>query len=139
MINHFKKLKLAEFYEEKIGKGKSSSDAAKAVDISLSTITRYKKDQGFKPERKITRRAREQKIQISMKGAITKLKNKQIKKVFDNINKNNDLTDNEKEHKLDEIRKKYIVGITDKENSNTSKLIKNKKSNQRIKESGLDN
>ena len=47
MIDHFKKLKLAEFNEEKIGKGKSSADAAKAVDLSLSTITRYKKDQGF--------------------------------------------------------------------------------------------
>ena len=44
MIDHFKKLKLAEFYEQKIGKGKSSTDAAKAVDLSYSTITRYKKD-----------------------------------------------------------------------------------------------
>ena len=43
MIDYFKKLKLAEFYEEKIGKGKSSVDAAKSVDLSLSTIIRYKK------------------------------------------------------------------------------------------------
>ena len=41
MIDHFKKLKLAEFYEEKIYKGKSSIDAANAVDLSLSTIKRY--------------------------------------------------------------------------------------------------
>ena len=31
MIDHFKKLKLAEFYEEKIGKCKSSADAAKLL------------------------------------------------------------------------------------------------------------
>ena len=39
MIDYLKKLKLAEFYEEKFGQGKSSADAAKAVDLSLSTIT----------------------------------------------------------------------------------------------------
>ena len=74
-----------------------------------------------------------------MKGVVTKLKNKQIKEEFDNINKNNDLTTKEKEQKLDEIRKKYNVGITDEEKSNTSRPSTNKKSNQRIKESGLDN
>ena len=74
-----------------------------------------------------------------MKGVITKLKNKQIKEEFDNINKHNDLTNKEKEQKLDEVRKKYNLDITDKENSNTSKPSKNNKSNQRIKESGLDN
>ena len=42
MIDDLKKLKLAEFYEEKIGKIKSIADAAKAVDLSLSTIKRYK-------------------------------------------------------------------------------------------------
>ena len=53
--------------------------------------------------------------------------------------KNNDFTDKEKEQKLVEIRKKYNVTITDREYSTTSKHIKNKKSNQRIKESLLDN
>ena len=74
-----------------------------------------------------------------MKGVVTKLSNKHIKKKFDNINKNNDLTDKEKEQKLDEIRKKYNVRITDGEDSNTSKPIKKNKSNLRIKESLLDN
>ena len=74
-----------------------------------------------------------------MKGVVTKLKNKQIKEEFDNINKNNDFTNKEKGQKLDEIRKKYNVSIADEESSNTSKNIKNKKSKQRIKESGLDN
>ena len=62
-----------------------------------------------------------------MKGVVTKLRNKQIKEEFDNINKNNDLTNKEKEQKSDEIRTKYNVSITDGENSNTSKPIKNKK------------
>ena len=74
-----------------------------------------------------------------MKGVVSKLKNKQIKKEFGNINKNNDFTNNEKEQKLDEIKKKYNVDIIGEENSNTSKLSKNKKSNQLIKELGLDN
>ena len=69
-----------------------------------------------------------------MKGVVTKFRNKQIKKEFDNFNKNNDFTDKEKEQKLNEIRKKYNVSIIDVENSNTSKTIKNKKSNQRIKQ-----
>ena len=74
-----------------------------------------------------------------MKGVVTKVRNKQIKEEFDNINKNNNLTNKEKEQKLDEIRKKYNLDITDEENSNTSKPIKNKISYQRIQESGLDN
>ena len=109
-----------------IGKGKSSTGASKAVDLSLLTITKYKKDQGFKPETKITRKTSEQKNQIYMKGVVTKFRNKQIKEEFDNFNKNNDFTDKEKEQKLNEIRKKYNVSITDVENSNTFTTIKNK-------------
>ena len=60
-----------------------------------------------------------------MKGVVTKLRNKQIREEFDNINKNNDFTDKETEQKLNEIRKKYNVSIIDGENSNTSKPIKN--------------
>ena len=71
-----------------------------------------------------------------MKGVVTKLRNKQIRKKFDNINKTNDLTYKEKEQKRDEVRRKYNLNITDLENFNTFKPIKNKKSNQRIKESG---
>ena len=52
IIDHFKKLKIAAFFEERILNGKSSAEAAKAVDSSLATIKIYKKDQGFKPERK---------------------------------------------------------------------------------------
>ena len=139
MIDDLKKLKIAEFYEENIGKGKSNADAAKTVDLSLSTIKRYKKEQGFKPEIKVTRQTREQNNQIYIDGVVTKLKNKQINEEFDNIIKNNDLTDKENKQKLDEIRKKYNVSITDGKDFNTCKPIKNKKSIQRIKESGLDN
>ena len=64
MIDHFKKLKLAEFYEKRICKCQSNTDAAKAVELSLLTINRYTKDQGFKPERKITRKTRKQINQI---------------------------------------------------------------------------
>ena len=74
-----------------------------------------------------------------MKGVVTKLRNKQIREEFDNINKNNDLKNKVNEQKLDEIRKKYNVSMTDEKDYNTSKFIKNKKSNQRIKESKLDN
>ena len=139
MIDNLKKLKLAEFYLKKFSKGKSSTDAAKAVDLSRSTIKRYKKDLVIKSERKITRKTREEKNQIYMKGVVTKLRNKQIKEEFDNINKNNDLTNKEKAQKLDEIRKKYNVNTTDAKHSNKSKPIKNNKSNKRIKESELDN
>ena len=98
-----------------------------------------KNDQGFKPERKIIRKTRKQKNQSYMKGVVTKLRNKQIREEFDNINKNNDLKNKVNEQKLDEIRKKYNVSMTDEKDYNTSKFIKNKKSNQRIKESKLDN
>ena len=99
MIDHFKKLKLAEFYQEKIVNGKSSADAAKAVDLSLSTIKRYKKDEGFKPERKSSHKTSEQKNQIYMKGVETKLRNKQIKEEINNIKKSDNLTYEKKTRK----------------------------------------
>ena len=61
-----------------------------------------------------------------MKGVVTQLRNKQIKEEFDNINKNNNLTNKEKEQNLVKKRKKYYLDIIDEENSNTTKPIKNK-------------
>ena len=47
IIDYFKKPKVYSFLEEKIAKGKSNEQASKYLNISLSTIKRYKKDLGF--------------------------------------------------------------------------------------------
>ena len=90
IIDHFKKLKIAAFYEERLLNGKSSADAAKAVDLSLTTIKKYKKDQGFKPERNQKPRTPKQNQQIYAKSLLTKSKNKEIKEELAKI-KINDL------------------------------------------------
>ena len=41
MIDYFKKLKIAVFYQERINNGKSNEEAAKAVNTSFATIKRY--------------------------------------------------------------------------------------------------
>ena len=79
MIDYFKKLKIAAFYQERINNGKSSEDAAKADNTSFVTIKRYKKDEGFKPERKQNRKTTKRKQDIYMKSVLTKMRNKHIK------------------------------------------------------------
>ena len=92
ILDHFKKLKITEFYEKRIIDGKSSTDAAKDIGISLSTIKWYKNDQGFKPERKLLHKTNEQKNQIYMKGVLTKMKNKEIRDETDKIKEDDNLT-----------------------------------------------
>ena len=40
---YFKMTKIAEFLNETIGKGKTNKEAAELLDVSPSTINRYKK------------------------------------------------------------------------------------------------
>ena len=119
MIDHFKKLKIAAFFEERILNGKSSADAAKAVDSSLATIKRYKKDQGFKPERKQKPKTLEQKRQIYNKGAFTKMRNKEIKEKYDKIKNNNELSVNEKQDQIKNLENSYNVKLLEFENNGT--------------------
>ena len=75
IIDYFKKQKVYSLLEEKIAKGKSNEQASKSLNISYSTIKRYKKDLGFKPERKATYKTADKKHQSYLKGVKTKLKN----------------------------------------------------------------
>ena len=109
ILDHFKKLKLTEFYEKRIVDGKSSTDAAKDIGILLSTIKRYKKDQGFKPERKLSHKTHEQKNQIYMKGVLTKMKNKEIRDETDKVKNDDNLTFEEKSQRIKEIGDKYNI------------------------------
>ena len=43
IIDYFKTQKVYSFLKEKIAKGKSNEQASKSLNISLSTIKRYKK------------------------------------------------------------------------------------------------
>ena len=152
ILDHFKKLKLTEFYEKRIIDGKSSADAAKDIGISLSTIKRYKKDQGFKPERKSSHKTNEQKSQIYLKGVLTKMKNKEIRDETDKVKNDDNLTYEEKRQQIKEIGDKYGIGfnspniqdtpltssIKKNRNKTSTKGLASKKSDPSTSKTGLD-
>ena len=102
IIDYFKKQKVYSFLEEKIAKGKSNEQPSKSLNISLSTIKRYKNDLRFKPERKATYETAEPKHQSYFKGVETKLKNKKFMEEVNNIENSDTLSFEQKQEKIDE-------------------------------------
>ena len=100
LIDYFNKRKVYCFIEKIIAKGKSNEEASKSLNVSLSTINRYKKDFGFKPERKISHKTSEQKHQIYLKGVETKLRNKRLMEEVNNIDCSDTLSYDQKQEKL---------------------------------------
>ena len=131
LIDYFKKQKVYSFLEEKIAKGKSNEEASKSLNVSLSTIKRYKKDLGFKPERKTSHKTSEQKHQIYLKGVETKLRNKKFIEEVNNIESSDTLSYDQKQEKINELKNKMINGNISENQNNPEIDIKGKKKNKR--------
>ena len=76
---YFKTTKVAEFLNETIGKGKTNKETAELLNISPSTINRYKKAIGITSNRKQVNRTTERKQAFMLKSMKTKATNKLIK------------------------------------------------------------
>ena len=75
---YFKTTKVAEFLNETIGKGRTNKETAELLNISPSTINRYKKAIGITSNRKSVNRTTEDKQAAMLKSMTTKATNKLI-------------------------------------------------------------
>ena len=82
---YFKTTKVAEFLNETIGKGKTNKETAELLNISLSTINRYRKAIGITSNRKPVTRTTEVKQASMLKSMKTKATNKLIKEEMERI------------------------------------------------------
>ena len=85
ITKYFKTTKVAEFLSETIGKGRTNKETAELLNISPSTINRYKKAIGIASNRKPVARTTEEKQAYMLKSMKTKATNKLIKKKIEKI------------------------------------------------------
>ena len=76
---YFKTTKVAEFLSETIGKGRTNKETAELLNVSSSTINRYKKAIGIVSNCKQVNRTTEEKQASMLKSMKTKATNKLIK------------------------------------------------------------
>ena len=103
---YFKTTKVAEFLNETIGKGKTNKETAELLNISPSTINRYKKAIGMPPNRKIVNRTKEEKQASILKSMKTKATNKLIKEEMEKIKS---LPADQQLSKIEEFQTKYNI------------------------------
>ena len=82
---YFKTTKVAEFLNETIGKGNTNRETAELLNISPSTINRYKKAIGITSNRKPVNKTKEEKQASMLKSIKTKATNKLIKNEMEKI------------------------------------------------------
>ena len=76
---YFKTTKVAEFLNEKIGKGRTNKETAELLNVSPSAINRYKKAIGIVSNCKPSNRSTEKKQAAMLKSMKTQATNKLIK------------------------------------------------------------
>ena len=103
---YFKTTKVAEFLNETIGKGKSNKETAELLNISPSTLNRYKKAIGMTSNRRIVNRTTEEKQASMLKSMKTKATNKLIK---DEMEKIKSLPADQQLSKIEEFQTKYNI------------------------------
>ena len=106
ITKYFKTTKVAEFLNETIGKGKTNKETADLLNISPSTINRYKKAIGIKSNRKIVKRTTEEKHASILKSMKTKATNKLIKEEMKRIKS---LPADQQLSKIEEFKTKYNI------------------------------
>ena len=106
ITKYFKTSKVAEFLNETIGKGKSNKETAELLNISPSTINRYKKAIGMTSSRKPVNRTTEDKQAAMLKSMKTKATNKLIKNEMEKIKS---LPADQQLNKIEEFQTKYNI------------------------------
>ena len=82
---YYKMMRVYEFLKQTIALGKTNKEAAELLDISPSTINRYKKSVGILSSRKQVNRTTEEKQASMLKSMKTKATNKLIKEEMERI------------------------------------------------------
>ena len=82
---YFKTTKVAEYFSETIGKGRTNKETADLLNISPSTINRYKKAIEITSNRKPVNKTRKEKQAAMLKSQKTKATNKLIKAEMEKI------------------------------------------------------
>ena len=103
---YFKTTKVAEFLNETIGKGKTNKETAELLNISLSTINRYKKAIGITSNRTQVNRTTKEKQASMLKSMKTKATNKLIKEEMERIKS---LPADQQLSKIEEFKTKYNI------------------------------
>ena len=70
--NYYKMMRVDQFWRETIAKGKTNKQAAELLDVSPSTINRYKKSVGIISKRKPVNRTPDEKQASMLKSMKTK-------------------------------------------------------------------
>ena len=104
--NYYKMMRVDEFLRETIAKGKTNKQAAELLDVSPSTINRYKKLLGIISKRKLVNRTPEEKQVSMLKSMKTKATNKLIRKGMERIKS---LPADQQLNKIEEIKTKYNI------------------------------
>ena len=103
---YFKTTKVAEFLNETIGKGKTNKETADLLNISPSTINRYKKAIGIQSNLKPVNRTAEEKQASMLKSMKTKVTNTLIKEQMSNIKS---VPVDQQLSKIEEFKTKYNI------------------------------
>ena len=77
--NYYKMMRVDQFFKQTIALRKTSKQASELLDVSSSTINRYKKAIGITSSRKPVNRTTEEKQAAMLKSMKTKATNKLIK------------------------------------------------------------
>ena len=103
---YFKTTKVAEFLNETIGKGKTNRETSELLNISPSTINRYKQAIGITLNGKPVNRTTEKKQASMLKSIKTKATNKLIKEEMEKIKS---LPADQQFNKIEEFKTKYNI------------------------------
>ena len=104
--NYYKMMRLDQFLKQTIALGITNKQAAELLDVSPSTINRYKKSVGILSTRKIVNRTTEEKQASMLKSMKTKATNKLIK---DEMEKIKSLPTDQQLSKIEEFQTKYNI------------------------------
>ena len=113
-------MRVDQFLRETIAKGKTNKQAAELLDVSPSTINRYKKSVGIISKRKPVNRTPEEKQASMLKSMITKATNKLIKEEMEKIKS---LPADQQLNKIEEFKTKYNIS-SDKILASSSEHLK---------------
>ena len=99
-------MRVDQFLKQTIALGKTNKQAAELLDVSPSTINRYKKSVGILSNRKRVNRTTEKKQASMLKSMKTKATNKLIK---DEMEKIKSLPTDQQLSKIEEFQTKYNI------------------------------
>ena len=129
VLNYYQLMRVGEFLQQTMAKGKTNKQAAELLDLSPSTINRYTKAVGITSKRKPVNRTPEEKQASMLKSMKTKATNKLIKKEMERIKS---LPADQQLSKIEEFKTKYNIIRTNKITTESGRGTKGKTIKRKI-------